>query len=74
MTGPTIKAKRKRYPSDDRDSDRREMPSHRFRDIGPPAADPDFRPRIYGDPDQSLALIFARIGRDYGGPLAAAGC
>jgi hypothetical protein len=72
MTGPTIKAKRKRYPSDDRDSDRRLKPTHMFRDIGPPAADPDYLPRTYGN--RALALIFALLGRDYGGPLPAVRC
>ncbi|WP_439925673.1 hypothetical protein [Nitrobacter sp. JJSN] len=71
MTGRTIKAKRKRYPSDDRDSDRRLRPGHHFRDIGQPCSDEDYKPRISGDPDQALALIFTQLGRDYGGTLPA---
>jgi hypothetical protein len=74
MTGLTIKAKRKRYPSDGRDGDQREKPKHMFRDIGPAVAHPDFRPRIYGDPDQARVLIFARVGRDYTGPWPAGRC
>ncbi|MGY3371901.1 hypothetical protein ACVWZL_009026 [Bradyrhizobium sp. GM2.4] len=55
MTGAsTIKAPRRRYPSDAKDSDQRDRPKHIFRDIGPAVADPEFRPRIYGDPDQAL--------------------
>ncbi|MCK1403887.1 hypothetical protein [Bradyrhizobium sp. 76] len=42
------------YPSDAKDSDQRDRPKHMFRDIGPAVADPEFRPRIYGDPDQAL--------------------
>lgn len=44
MTGAsTIKAPRRRYPSDAKDSDQRDRPKHMFRDIGPAVADPEFR-------------------------------
>jgi hypothetical protein len=43
MTGPTIKAPRKRYPSDY--GHRRLKPTHMFRDVGPALAEADFKAR-----------------------------
>ena len=78
MTGLTI-TKFKRSAEQKRKRGERERAEradrrHVFRDIGPTVAEADYRPRIYGDPDQALTLIFARLGRDYGGPLPAARC
>ncbi|MBR0948536.1 hypothetical protein ABIF68_007124 [Bradyrhizobium japonicum] len=45
-------------------------PGHIFRDPGAPIVEADFRPiAVQRDPEEILALIFARLGRDYGGPL-----
>jgi hypothetical protein len=44
-------------------------PLHMFRDIGPPVAEADFRPGICGNPEETLAAAFVKMGRDYGGPL-----
>lgn len=43
--------------------------SHTFKDPGEPIGGQDYRARIYGSPEQMLAASFAKIGRDYGGPL-----
>lgn len=74
MIGPTIKAKRKRYPSDDRGSDRRLKPGHMFGDVGPAVEQADYKPITVRNPEEDLAAIFALLGRDYGGPLPAARC
>jgi hypothetical protein len=51
-----------------------EQASHAFKDPGEPIDQADYQPiTVQKDPEQSLALIFARLGRDYGGPLPAAG-
>lgn len=68
MTGPTIKTPRKRYLSDDADG--RERPKHMFRDVGPPIAEADYKPRIYGNPEAALEAAFIAMKRDYGGPLS----
>lgn len=65
MTASTTKAKR------ERDDDRRLRPLHMYGDIGPAVEAPDYRPRISGNPEETLAAAFIREGRDYGGPLSA---
>lgn len=65
-----MKAKRARI-SEDEPTDRRLKPLHMFGDIGPAIADADYQPRIYGNPEQSLATAFIKMKRDYGGPLPA---
>jgi hypothetical protein len=45
---------------------------HLFQDPGPPIAEPDYEPRIFGNPEQILEATFLLAGRDYGGPLHAA--
>lgn len=57
--------------SEDESDDRRLVPLHRFHDIGPAIADADYRPRIFGNPEQAMAEAFIKIGFDYGGPLPA---
>jgi hypothetical protein len=47
----------------------KKVPEHMFRDPGPAVAEPDYRPRIYGNPEQLLAGAFAEMKQDYGGPL-----
>ena len=42
-----------------------------FRDIGPAVEQADYKPITVRNPVEDLALIFARLGRDYGGPLPA---
>lgn len=64
MTASTTKAKRD-------DDDRRLRPLHMYRDIGPAVAEADYRPRIHGNPEETLAAAFIREGQDYGGPLPA---
>jgi hypothetical protein len=47
-----------------------EQALHLFKDPGEPIDSDDYQPvQVEKDPEQSLALIFARLGRDYGGPL-----
>ena len=46
------------------------QPRH-YGDVGPAIAEADYKPRISGNPEETLGLIFARLGRDYGGPLPA---
>jgi hypothetical protein len=48
-------------------------PGHIFRDPGAAIVEADYWPATVRkvDPKQNLALIFARLGRDYGGPLPA---
>jgi hypothetical protein len=46
-------------------------PGHTFRDPGPAVDAPDFRPRIYGNPERLLESAFLRMKRDYGGPINA---
>jgi hypothetical protein len=63
-----VKAKREK---DSDEEDRRLRPLHMFRDIGPAIDDADYRPRIYGIPEQTLAAAFIEMKQDYGGPLPA---
>jgi hypothetical protein len=42
-----------------------------MQDNGPAIADADYRPRIYGIPEQTWAAAFIKMKRDYGGPLPA---
>jgi hypothetical protein len=74
MTATTIKAPRKRYPSDDRDGDRRLRPLRMFGDIGPGNCEADYKPITVRNPEEDLAAIFALLGHDYGGPMPAARC
>ena len=52
-----------------RADDRHLRPLHMFRDVGPAIADADYKPRISGNPEETLAAAFIREGQDYGGPL-----
>lgn len=70
MTGPSIKAQPKPKHERERDYELKGRQLHKFEDPGPPIAEKDFQPGIFGKPDEALALIFAGLGRDYGGPLA----
>jgi hypothetical protein len=50
-------------------------PPRHYGDVGPAIAEADCQPStVQKDPEQSLALIFARLGGDYGGPLPRSGC
>lgn len=79
MRGPTIKpkrsaeAKRKRNEREkaERADDRRAIPLHKFGNVGRAIAEPDYKPRICGNPEETLAAAFIRMKRDYGGPLPA---
>jgi hypothetical protein len=51
-----------------------EQASHTFRDPGEPIKEADYRPRISGNPEQTLATAFILMKRDYGGPLAGGFC
>ena len=56
----------------DADHDLTGRKKHTFRDPGPPIVVGDWKPAvIHTDPVQDLALIFALLGRDYGGSLPA---
>jgi hypothetical protein len=44
-----------------------------FHDIGPAIAEADYRPPIYGNPEDILAAAFAEMKQDYGGQLMRAG-
>ncbi len=45
---------------------------HTFNDPGPACPDADWHPvTVSQNPEQSLALIFTQLGRDYGGMLPA---
>jgi hypothetical protein len=54
--------------SEDAD-DRRFEPKRQYHDIGPAIAEAEFRPRIFGNPEQTLGATFIAMGKDYGGPL-----
>ncbi|MET4801414.1 hypothetical protein [Bradyrhizobium sp. LB11.1] len=60
-------AKRKRIRQRTYDAKGRQL--HQFKDTGPPIDERDFKPRVYGDPDQALAAAFTKAGADYGGAL-----
>jgi hypothetical protein len=48
-----------------------EQSSHTFRDPGKPIAEIDYTPRaVHREPVHDLALIFVRLGRDYGGMIS----
>jgi hypothetical protein len=53
------------------DADRRFEPKRQYRDVGPPVAEPDFRPRSCGNAEETLAAAFLKMGADYGRPLPA---
>jgi len=61
------KAKREKAEGDD---DRRLRPLHMFGDVGPPIAEADYRPRIHGNPVETLRAALISMGRDYSGPLS----
>ena len=67
--------KAKREPGADskseRDYDLKGRQLHTYRDPGPAVEAPDFKPRIFGNPEQAMAEAFIKIGFDYGGPLPA---
>jgi hypothetical protein len=76
MTGPNItkskrsaEQKRKRAEREraERADDRRLRPLHMFGDIGPAIAEADYKPRISGNPEVTLAAAFILMKRDYGG-------
>ncbi|WP_160300658.1 hypothetical protein [Bradyrhizobium japonicum] len=47
---------------------------HAFLNPSSPIVEADFKPiAVQKDPEQILALIFARLGRDYGGPIVGGG-
>jgi hypothetical protein len=67
--------KAKREPGADskseRDYDLKGRQLHTYRDPGPAVEAPDFKPRIFGNPEEALAAAFVKLGRDFGGPLPA---
>ena len=77
MKAPRTKAKRERgayckRENAERDDDRPLRPLHMFGDIGPAIAEADYKPIVVQkDPEQSLAVAFLKLGRDYGGPFEA---
>jgi hypothetical protein len=68
MTGHRIV---KAEPESEDEGDRRFEPKRQYHDVGPALADADFRPRIFGNPEQILAEAFLKAGRDYAGLLPA---
>jgi hypothetical protein len=45
------------------DGDRRMSPGHTYHDIGPAVAEADYRPPIYGNPEEIIAAAFLAMGR-----------
>jgi len=70
---PEERRKRAERERTERANDR-QQPSHMFHDVGPAIAEADCRPRIYGNPEETLEAALTLMKRDYGGPLPAAGC
>lgn len=50
---------------------KRQKQVRHYADIGPPCGDADYKPRISGNPEESLAAAFRKLGKDYGGALPA---
>ena len=48
-----------------------EQASHTFKDPGPLVAEADYKPRVYGNPEEIFAAAFLKMGRDYAGQLPA---
>jgi hypothetical protein len=48
-----------------------EQAGHTFKDPGSPIAEAEYQPRVYGNPEQTLAAAFIAMKQDYGGPLPA---
>jgi hypothetical protein len=63
MKVPRAKAERepgayRKREKAERDDDRRLRPLHMFGDIGPAIAETDYKPRICGNPEETLAAAF----------------